>query len=155
MDMPPHTGPLPEFERWPVPYGPKPKRSFNPCALALILGCGAISIVLVALTVLRAAGIYNTYYIPSKAMAPALQPGDMILTSTLPYLRHKPQRGDIVVFVYPDRDKSHPKVDYIKRIVGLPGETVEIRDGKVLINGTALSEPYTSEPVFTDFAPRA
>ncbi len=53
------------------------------------------------------------------------------------------RRGDIVVFILPD----NPKATSCKRIIGLPGETIEIRDGQVLINGAALSEPYIQEPV--------
>jgi len=71
------------------------------------------------------------------AMEPALKDGDRILVDKN---TDKLKRGDIVVFYFPlDRYKS-----YIKRVVALPGETVEIRDGKVLINGTNLDEPYVA-----------
>jgi signal peptidase I len=59
----------------------------------------------------------------------------------LAYLIHSPRRGDIVVFEYP-RDTSR---DFIKRVIGLPGETVEVRNGQVLINGVPLNEPYLPE----------
>lgn len=61
----------------------------------------------------------------------------------------EPERGDIVIFKYPD-DES---VDYLKRIIGLPGETVEIISGKVYINGELLDEPYLSEEPTGDFGP--
>ena len=61
----------------------------------------------------------------------------------------KNRRGDIVIFKYPD-DES---VDYLKRIIGLPGETVEIISGKVYINGELLDEPYLSEEPTGDFGP--
>ena len=71
------------------------------------------------------------------AMEPALKDGDRIFVDKN---TDKLKRGDIVVFYFPlDRSKS-----YIKRVVALPGETVEIRDGKVLINGTNLDEPYVA-----------
>lgn len=54
------------------------------------------------------------------------------------FLFHGPQRGDIIVFLYP-RDPSR---DFIKRVIGLPGDTVEVRDGHVYVNGRALIEPY-------------
>ena len=60
-----------------------------------------------------------------------------------------PERFDIVIFKYPD-DES---VDYLKRIIGLPGETVEIISGKVYINGELLDEPYLSEEPTGDFGP--
>lgn len=71
------------------------------------------------------------------AMEPALKDGDRIFIDRNV---DKLQRGEIVVFYYP----NDPRKSYIKRIVGLPGETVEIRDGKVLVNGTAIEEPYVA-----------
>ena len=68
-------------------------------------------------------------------MLPALKDGDRIFIERNP---RNLQRGDIVIFLFPvDQTRS-----YIKRIVGLPNETVEIREGKVLINGRVLEEPY-------------
>ena len=68
-------------------------------------------------------------------MAPALNDGDRIIIDRRP---EKLERGDIVIFLYPD----DPVRSYLKRIVGLPNETVEIREGKVFINGQPLLEPY-------------
>lgn len=82
--------------------------------------------------------------IPSGSMENTIMTGDKVLTFRLAYLFSEPKRGDIVVFPFPD-DES---VDYIKRIIGLPGETVEIRDGAVYINYSEepLDEPYVKEP---------
>ena len=70
----------------------------------------------------------------SEAMAPTLVKGDRVLVDKAIYRRSEPQRGDIVVFKYPD----DPKRPFIKRLVGLPGETVEIRDERIVINGSEL-----------------
>ena len=70
-----------------------------------------------------------------------LFPGGEEVPPNLVYLFHPPRRGEIVVFEYP-RDTTR---DYIKRVIGLPGETVEIRHGQVLINGVPLLEPYLSD----------
>ena len=70
-------------------------------------------------------------------MEPALKDGDRIFIDRSFGLL---QRGDIVIFYYP----ADPTKSYLKRIVGLAGEAVEIRDGQVLINGTALDEPYVN-----------
>lgn len=68
-------------------------------------------------------------------------PGGEDFGPQLAYLFHLPRRGDIVVFEYP-RDTSR---DFIKRVIGLPGETVEIRNGQVRIDGVPLNEPYLPE----------
>lgn len=76
--------------------------------------------------------------VQGDAMLPALRDGEMIL---LDRDIEKLQRGDIVIFYYP----QDPSASYIKRIVGLPGETIEFRDGEVLINGNVFQEPYVEE----------
>ena len=76
--------------------------------------------------------------IPTGSMENTIMTGDKIMTFRLAYLFDDPERGDIVVFPFPD-DES---VDYIKRIIGLPGEKVEIKDGVVIIDGEELVEDY-------------
>lgn len=104
--------------------------------------------------------LVQAFYIPSLSMAPTLEVGDRVLVRKILY---EPARGDVIVFenpnplTEPDRpwysDAWHwvieglgfstsPDRDFIKRVIGLPGETVEMRDGKVLIDGRALEEPY-------------
>ena len=78
----------------------------------------------------------KAYRIPSGAMEPTLQIGDHIIVDLTHYARHVPQRGDVMVFVYPE-DQSK---DFIMRVIGLPGERVEIRVKKVLIDGQELPE---------------
>ena len=72
------------------------------------------------------------------SMNPTLQNGEYILVNKLAYKTGEPQRGDIVVFVFP----MDPQEDLIKRIIGLPGERVAIHDGIVTINGAQINEPY-------------
>jgi len=81
---------------------------------------------------------FKAYKIPSGAMLPTIQRGDHIIVDLTSYKDTSPQRGDIVVFVYPE----DPERDYIKRIIGLPGETFEIREKGVFINGQALIDPW-------------
>ena len=61
----------------------------------------------------------------------------------------EPKRGDIVAFYYPDDEETV----YLKRIIGLPGETVEGRDGKVYVDGEPLEEDYVKEEIDSDFGP--
>ena len=79
--------------------------------------------------------ISHPFKIPSsEAMAPTLVKGDRVLVDKAIYKRSAPQRGDIIVFKYP----GDPKRPFIKRLVGLPGETVEIRGSQLVINGAEL-----------------
>lgn len=72
------------------------------------------------------------------SMTPTLQNGEYILVNKLAYKTGEPQRGDIVVFVYP----ANPQEDLIKRVIGLPGERVSIHNGVVSIDGIQINEPY-------------
>ncbi len=85
--------------------------------------------------------------VPSGSMENTIQPGDRLFGLRLTYLFSEPQRGDIIVFRYPVDDALGKKKNYIKRLIGLPGETVEIRDAKIYINGSEepLDEPYLKE----------
>ena len=76
------------------------------------------------------------------SMNPTLQDGEYILVNRLAYKIGQPVRGDIVVFSFP----MDPRQDLIKRVIGLPGETISVQDGKVLVNGVPLDEPYIAAP---------
>lgn len=82
--------------------------------------------------------LFQPFYIPSGSMEPTLKPGDRIIVNKITYRFSQPRRGDIMVFKYP-RDPSR---DFIKRIVGLPGETLEIKDSVVYINNKKIPQPY-------------
>ena len=77
--------------------------------------------------------------VSGTSMSPTLESHDKLLTSPLPYLWGEPQRGDIIVFQAPSEPEG---VFYVKRVIGLSGENVQIKDGFVYINGELLDEPY-------------
>ncbi len=82
------------------------------------------------------------------SMRPTFKSGEYVLVYRLAYRFTEPQRGDIVVFhpeAFPEAPRA-PSDDYIKRIIGLPGEHVEVRGGIVFVNGQPLEEPYIAEP---------
>lgn len=89
--------------------------------------------------------------IPSGSMENTIMPGDRILGNRLAYLNSDPERFDIIIFRYPD-DESQL---FIKRVIGLPGETVEIRDGSIYINGSdePLQDVNIKEPMEGSFGP--
>jgi signal peptidase I len=77
--------------------------------------------------------------VESVSMQPTLFAGNFVVINKLAYQFGEPERGDIVVFEYPPDPNQDP---YIKRVIGLPGESIEIADGKVSINGISIQEPY-------------
>ena len=91
-------------------------------------------IVIVMIVLLIRTFVAQAYNIPSGSMKPTLLVGDFILVNKLVYRVSEPQRGDIVVFKYP----IDPNIDFIKRIIALPGEEVEVRNNQVFINGKPL-----------------
>ena len=88
------------------------------------------------------------FRIEGQSMEPSLHDNEYVLIDKISYLLHPPERGDVIVLLRPGER------DYIKRVIGLPGDTVEIRGGKVLVNGVVLEEPYISQPVRSDLPAR-
>jgi signal peptidase I len=88
--------------------------------------------------------VVQAFWIPSGSMIPTLMPGDRVLVAKFWYRFAEPKRGQIVVFRYP----LDPTRDFVKRLIALPGETVEIKNGVVYINGEVLEEPYVKNRDF-------
>jgi signal peptidase I len=78
------------------------------------------------------------YVVDGQSMEPNLHTGQFLIVSRLAYRFGDPQRGDIIVFDFP----GNPSDDYVKRIIGLPGETVTIENGHIFVNGQRVEEPY-------------
>ena len=102
---------------------------------------------IVALALLAAIAIktwlVQAFYIPSASMVPTLQVGDRILVNKVSYDLHSIHRGDIVVFGRPPADNSDPSVnDLVKRVVGLPGDSVSSVGDALYVNGHRQSESY-------------
>ena len=92
-------------------------------------------------TVLLRTYVIQSFYIPSPSMVPTLQVGDRIMVNKLSYDFHSVHRGDIVVFKRPPLEmQDFP--DLVKRVIGLPGESISTKDGHVYINGRLLAEPW-------------
>lgn len=109
--------------------------------------------------------VIQAFFIPSRSMLPTLEVGDRVIVNKFVYDFGEPQRGDIIVFenpslVEPDRNplaafwqwlieglgvSADPNKDFIKRVIGLPGDTVEVKNGRVFVNGERIPEPYTSD----------
>ncbi len=109
-----------------------------------------VIVVAVAVTLVNQFLLINAV-IPSGSMEQTIMEGDRIFGNRLAYLTSEPERFDIVIFKYPDDETK----TYIKRVIGLPGETVEIIDGKVYIDGSSnpLDDSFCPETPTGNFGP--
>jgi len=98
----------------------------------------------VVLAVIFRTYIFRTAYAMSVSMEPTLHEGQVLIVSKVNYLVGEPKRGDIVVI--DSRQDKLEHLNLIKRVVGLPGETIEIKDNRVYIDGKALEPDFTESP---------
>jgi signal peptidase I len=106
--------------------------------------------VIVVLTAIISVLIIRTFIldsriIPSPSMVPSIQPGDRMFVEKITHRFKGLERGDVIVFAPPK--ESGEKDDFIKRLIGLPGDTVEVKDGKLYVNDEPQDEPYLAEPM--------
>jgi len=87
--------------------------------------------------------------IPSDSMNDRIKTGDRLFGFRLAYMSSLPERGDVVIFKFPDDETKY----YIKRVIGLPGDVVQIKSGVLYINGEIYSEDYLKEPMIGSFGP--
>jgi signal peptidase I len=144
--------PLGPVEVSDAPVATKPARNVAKTVVEwfLLIG-GALVIALVV-----KAFLFQAFYIPSDSMVPTLKTNDRVIVNKLSYHLHPVHRGDIVVFRTPkgpDGNPIDPTIkDLVKRVIGLPGETVGERDGHILINGKALKESYLPKETISNCA---
>src|ERR1700723_1386593 len=134
MSETPQTEPIPQNENSSLPQLRRELRSWTR-DLAVALGLALVIIVF----------LYQPVKVEGTSMAPLLTDQERIFINKFVYRFEDIHRGDVVVFWYPlDRSKS-----FIKRVIGLPGETVDIRHGLLYVNGQLIPEPYVP-PQYTD-----
>lgn len=93
--------------------------------------------------------VVQNFRVEGFSMEPTLHPGQYLIVDKVSYRLHDPRRLDIIVFEFPRAQRR----DFIKRLIGLPGETVELRGGVVYIEGRPLEEPYLQQPGQASFGP--
>ncbi len=103
--------------------------------LDALIAAGLIALFLITFVI-------RTFYIPSVSMVPALQVRDIVLVDEIAYRFHEPARGDVAVFSPPVASGGN---DFVKRVIGVPGDTISIANGVVYRNGIALHEPYENQ----------
>ncbi len=91
----------------------------------------------------------ENYRIEGDSMEPNFHNGQFLLVNKINYLFGQPERGDVIIFRYPQNEKKN----FIKRVIGLPGEKVEIRAGKVFVNNVRVPEPYPFHIAAYDWGP--
>lgn len=111
-------------------------------------------VVLVVIAFMLAFGIRTAVaevrWVPTGSMEPTIQEGDRLFTVKALYYFQKPQRGDIVIFKVPERASLDPKSPpFVKRVIGLPGDTVEVSDGKVYVNGKVFNVDNAKSPLYS------
>jgi signal peptidase I len=146
------------------------------------LGVGRLILLALVIALLIKAFLVQVFFIPSGSMEPALMPGDRIIVQKVSYRLHDPRRSDVIVFRNPngrpvDRGvvgaflhwlgtnlgffesaegscgDNNPDEDFVKRVIGLPGDTVQGKGGSVWVNGRRLAEPYLHGSTTSRFDP--
>jgi signal peptidase I len=147
-------GPLPDVPAEPAHRGAERQAKQKRRRRAL-LEWVIVLVVALGVAVLMRTFVVQTFYIPSGSMEPTLNIGDRILVDKLSYHLHAVHRGDIIVFAKPPDEQLSPGInDLVKRVIGLPGETISGQNGQVYINGKPLAEPWLPKGVVTsNFGP--
>lgn len=89
--------------------------------------------------------LFQPHQVKGNSMVPNFHDGEYILTDKITYRFRAPQRGEVIVFKSP----RNQEIDFIKRIIGLPGEKVKLNNGDIFINGKKLTENYFLDPIST------
>ena len=131
-------GPRAPVESSASPTPPRKPEAWKRSALEWLV----VVVIAVAVALLISATSVQAFFIPSKSMESTLHVGDRVLVNKWSYRLHDVHRGDVVVFSRPKDEPATNVNDLIKRVIGLPGDTVTIANNHVYINGRQLNEPY-------------
>lgn len=132
---------------------PSPKR-LSKDSKRNIRDVAIILVVAVVFGILIRAFVFQSFYIPSGSMIPTLKIGNRVLVNELAYDFHPVHRGDIIVFRTPPNDRTNPAIkNLVKRVVGLPGDTVSSKNGNLYVNGKPVPEPYLPPGTVTQGVP--
>jgi signal peptidase I len=149
----------PPARPWPQPRTDRPgapptaPTRKGPSRRAIIEWVAILAAAVLAAFVLRAF-VVQPYFIPSASMEPTLMVNDKVLVNKLAYDFHPIHRGDVIVFKRPPHEYTANITDLIKRVIGLPGETISANGGVVDINGRPLKETWLPKGVTTaNFGP--
>ncbi len=99
-----------------------------------------VKVVLISLAIILPVRLFlvQPFYVEGASMEPNFHASDYLIIDELSYRFHQPQRGEVIIFKNPRNHREY----FIKRVIGLPGESVEVKDGRVFVNGKELAEAY-------------
>ena len=123
------------------------RRPADPDAALRVIRVAVASLQMALVVFLGWMLLFNFSIVRGQSMKPGIQDGDRILIDRFSYMFTPVERGDIVVLGYP----LDPSLDYIKRIIGVPGDEVQIHAGEVYVNGAAMREPYVADLDITSY----
>ena len=125
--------------------GQHPKRSrFVSFVMGVFEFIKTVAFIVVIAFIIRIFAI-QPFIVEGQSMEPSFANNDYLITEKISYKIHEPTRGDIIIFRPPD----NPSVNYIKRIIGLPGDTIEVKNGSVYVNEERLVESYLTSNLET------
>jgi len=131
-----------------APPAPESSKRSGPAAFRIAAEWVGLVVLALVIALLIKTFLFQAFFIPSESMVPTLQVHDRVLVNKLSYKLHPVHRGDIVVFKAPEG--SDPGIDdLVKRVIGLPGETVSAKGGHVYIDDKALPETYLPKGTIT------
>jgi signal peptidase I len=113
---------------------------------------GAMAVLTCVLALFVRPLVIETEVVTSDSMIPTLLVGDHIFVSKLAYKHREPRHGEIVLFTFPSTEPGAPEDMMIKRVIGLPGDAIEVRDGSLYRNDHRISETYIREPMQYELA---
>ncbi len=121
--------------RRPRAHGLSPYKKCYTWSWALVIGWIASTIPCIVVSKIPASGYFQ---VPSSSMEPTLHAGEVFLADPAYYRDHAPARGEVIIYFNP----KHPTVHFIKRIIALAGDRIAVRDGRAIVNGMPVDEPY-------------
>ncbi len=122
----------------------------NVSMMRVILEWGAVVAGALLAALLLQSTLLKAFYIPSESMLPTLEVQDRVMVNKVAYKFGEPSHGDVIVFHRPESAPPGQYDEYIKRVIGLPGDTLESRNGQVFRNGVGLNETYLADGMVTN-----
>jgi len=104
-----------------------------------------VLVVALVLALVLKATVVEAFVVPTSSMEPTIQIGDRFFSNKVTYRFHPPRSGDIVIFAPPSSATENQDIPFVKRVIGVEGDLIEIRDGNLYLNDRTMEEKYIKE----------